>query len=104
MKTGPLAFALPAEQGRTWAEVHEALAFGLLGAIVLHIAGVLLESRRNRENLPLSMITGHKPARPGDRIAPERPARVTLAISTVSLVLLALGATAVNLSERRPAE
>lgn len=43
-------------------EVHEALVTGAEILIVLHIAAVLLESRRTGINLPRAMITGTKRA------------------------------------------
>ncbi|QIR86799.1 cytochrome b/b6 domain-containing protein [Paracoccus sp. AK26] len=41
-------------------EVHEALATLILVLAGLHVAGVVVESLRHRENLVLSMLTGTK--------------------------------------------
>ncbi|WP_374303135.1 cytochrome b/b6 domain-containing protein [Paracoccus sp. (in: a-proteobacteria)] len=41
-------------------EVHEALATLILVLAALHVAGVVVESLRHRENLVLSMLTGTK--------------------------------------------
>lgn len=41
-------------------EMHQLLAWALLGLVTLHVAGVALTSLRQRENLVSSMITGRK--------------------------------------------
>ena len=47
--------------GVEWVEdLHKALVNGLLVLVALHVAGVVLSSRRHRENLVLAMITGEK--------------------------------------------
>lgn len=53
--------------GYAWpVRVHEALAWLLVGLVVLHVAGVLLTSWQHRENLVAAMIMGDKAA-DGDR-------------------------------------
>ena len=48
--------------GVEWVEhLHETLVDGLIVLVVLHVAGVVLSSRRHRENLVASMIHGTKP-------------------------------------------
>ena len=44
------------------AEIHEALATGILVLVAFHVGGVILESRRHGENLVRAMITGRKRA------------------------------------------
>ena len=47
--------------GKEWVEhAHKLLVNGLLVLVLLHVAGVVLSSRRHRENLVLAMITGDK--------------------------------------------
>lgn len=41
-------------------DIHEWLAWLVLGAVVLHLAGVIFTSARHRENLVLAMISGRK--------------------------------------------
>lgn len=49
--------------GVEWVEdLHKTLVNVLLALVVFHLAGVAVASRRHRENLVLSMITGDKPA------------------------------------------
>ncbi len=68
-KIGPFA-ADGLALGRISLEGHEVLALGLLGLVVAHVAGVLFESRRSRENLAAAMVRGRKELRPGDHLPP----------------------------------
>lgn len=68
---GPLAQWVPYWAGEAFKEVHEALASAMLGVVVLHLAGVALESWRHRENLPRAMVTGLKEGTP-DASTPSR--------------------------------
>lgn len=62
---GPLAGWFDIGLGVTVHQWHEGLAWALLMVVLLHVAGVLLESRLQRQNLPRSMITGQKAADEG---------------------------------------
>jgi len=62
---GPLAGLLNHAQGAIAHDLHELLAWVMLGAVVIHLLGVLVESVLHRENLIASMITGYKSVPPG---------------------------------------
>lgn len=94
LKSGPLAFATRFTVGETVLEIHEWLAYVLIGLVVLHVGGVLLESRRSSEHLVAAMVHGNKLRRPGDREAPNRKARplaaITFSIAGVTLFFLSI--------------
>jgi cytochrome b len=46
--------------GHLFEETHEAIAYGMLGLIFVHVAGVIVGSLAHRENLVRAMITGRK--------------------------------------------
>jgi cytochrome b len=60
---GPAAGILDRSWGVRFHQFHEVLAWSMLLLVALHLAGVMLESRVHRENLPLAMITGYKDMR-----------------------------------------
>lgn len=94
LRSGPLAPDLGTDAGFALREVHEVLAFGLVALVVLHLAGVAFESRRSRENLARSMLTGNKPRRAGD--VPVRPARARSLAALGVIVAAGAGLTAAN--------
>lgn len=53
-------------------ELHEVLAYAMVGVVGLHILGVALHTLRHRENITASMIVGRKEADPGAAIASPR--------------------------------
>jgi cytochrome b len=89
LKSGPLAFMTTFAAGWTVRGIHQLIAYVLLGMVVLHLGGVVFESRRSHENLARAMVDGHKPARPGDIAPPRAVAHPVLAGSVAALLLLA---------------
>lgn len=61
---GPLAAWVPYASGEVFKEVHEAVVNAMLAMVILHLAGVALESWRHRENLPRAMLSGSKAGAP----------------------------------------
>ncbi len=59
-RQGPLAGLLNYPQGRLAHELHEWLAWLMLGMVIIHLMGVLVESIVHRENLVAAMLTGFK--------------------------------------------
>ena len=102
LKSGPLAFATAFSLGEAARFVHKLLALGLLGLVVLHLGGVVLESRRTRENLAAAMVRGRKQRRPGDVAAAPARARPWLALA-IAAALLGGGAALVLRLDGRPA-
>lgn len=92
---GPLAGHVPVGAGIVLHAPHGWLAWALLGWIGLHLAGVFKESLRTRENLPLSMITGHKRASPGSR-------GVRRSVGAALPVLALMGLSGLEMVKPRP--
>lgn len=59
--------------GHWMKEVHEVLAYSLLGVVAIHLAGVAWYTVRHRENIALGMVDGRKAAEPAHAIASARP-------------------------------
>ncbi len=60
--------ALMARGGDLVEEIHEILAYAMAAVVGAHVVGVLWHVVRHRENLPRSMVDGHKAGRPEDAI------------------------------------
>jgi len=54
-------------------DIHEVLAYVLVGVVVVHVMGVALHTVRHRENITASMIHGKKAADQSEAIVSSRP-------------------------------
>jgi len=54
--------------GELTKELHESLSWLMFALVLMHLAGVVVESRVHRENLVKAMLTGRKPGGAGDGI------------------------------------
>lgn len=98
LKDGPLAPFVSYASGRAVKEAHELLAFGLLALVALHVAGVVAESLRTRDNLVAAMLRGWKPHRADAATVPAVRARPVLAVALATVLLLSSGAGIVALT------
>ncbi len=73
---GPLVDTVPRGVAHAISELHEGLASAMLALVILHVAGVAVESLLTRDNLVRAMITGRKEIRPEEAraVAEARPA------------------------------
>ena len=88
LKQGPLAPFTSFATGSGAKKIHEALAAGLLGLIMLHVTGVMIESFRARENLVKSMLTGRKAiagSRTARAIVPGRPRLAAAVLAAIAI-------------------
>jgi cytochrome b len=96
---GPLTGVVGKRMAHDVKELHEALSTLLLGMIGAHVAGVLISSWRERQNLIAGMITGWKrapEARAGPAAEPPRHASHTIR-AVAALVVGALAAVTLAL-------
>ena len=62
---GPLAGYINYAVGIVSREIHEYAAWAMLGFVIIHLIGVVVESIVHKDNLIWAMITGHKEAEAG---------------------------------------
>jgi cytochrome b len=98
---GPLTGLLTKRNAKMVKEVHEALSGGLIGLIVMHVAGVVFSSWREGQNLVAGMIDGRKrfPDAPAHHevVAPgpgpvSRAARLAASVAFGALAALSVAA------------
>lgn len=80
-------YASYAEIGGEWVEeAHDALAYGMLGMVGIHVLGVIVSSWLHHENLVRSMVTGCKMGESGDAISSSK---VYWAVGPIASAVLA---------------
>ena len=84
-------------------ELHEAIAYGLLALVAVHVVAVAVMSLMGRENLARAMVSGSKPAarHPGARDARPAPA-LALPLAALAVAAAAYGATRIDPQAFRP--
>jgi len=100
LKSGPLAFMTSFDVGQAFRHLHALIANGLIVLILGHVAGIIFESRRTRENLVRTMIDGRKRLRPFAIGCGSYMARPLAAAAIGIAVIAAGGAAAMTLSNR----
>lgn len=78
-------------------DLHEALAYGLLAVIGVHVVGVIVMSFATRENLVRAMVTGRKPSDRHPGAADAKPAAIyALPLAGLAVAAAVLGAMRVD--------
>ena len=70
--------------GKAFEEVHEVLAYTVMGVIFVHILGVALHTIRHKENITASMFHGQKDGNSVDAISSSRPIIAIIFVLVVS--------------------
>jgi cytochrome b len=72
-------------------DLHETIAYGLLGLIAVHVIGVIVMSVMTRDNLVRAMVTGRKPAAGFPVQQSERPRALAALAGGAVVVMSVLG-------------
>ena len=88
---GPLAGVVRFPLGDAAKDVHEFLVYALMAMVVVHVAGVAVESKMGGENLVATMINGDKKLPAGTPPAALRRARPMAAAISLGLFTLIAG-------------
>lgn len=70
-------------------DLHETIAYALLGLIAVHVIGVIVMSVMTRDNLVRAMVTGHKPAAGLPVQRAERP-RLMAAFAGLAVIMVSV--------------
>ncbi len=90
MNLGPLYSYINDELSLKLTSLHRQLFYWILGAVVLHIAAVLIHVFFKRNNIVKAMVTGKKPSKGIEQEKSIRSSRIWLAIIIVVILALAL--------------
>jgi cytochrome b len=101
-KRGPLAGIVAYATGNAAKGLHGILAFIAIGMIVVHIAGVIVESVLQKANLVRGMIDGWMPVPEGFQLPAHRPARHLAAAISLAAIAVLLSGTMQVLSRLPP--
>jgi cytochrome b len=88
---GPLAFMIDFSTGDAAGTLHEILTWMLLGAVALHILGVVVETRLSKFSLVGAMVTGRKPVSENQVESGGPLIRRGLIVASVTAVLVLAG-------------
>lgn len=81
--------ALMSRGGEVVKELHEVLAYALMGVVALHVVGIVVHTLRHRENITRAMIDGRKE---GDAAQGIRSAHPLVALAFLALTAGWVGA------------
>lgn len=94
---GPLASATPFHLGDLAGKAHQIAAWGLVGAVIIHLLGVFVETRIFRHPVLRAMITGEKmTARPPNAPTGTLAFKGSALFLAISVVLLGGGSILAN--------
>lgn len=92
LKQGPFKALISFGLGRILREFHELAAWAILALVAAHVAGVVFESWRSRDNLARAMVTGKKHLPDASlahvTVAPARPTSAWAASLIMAAALL----------------
>ena len=76
--------------GEAFEDIHEVLAYLLLGVICAHLLGLIVHTIRHRENIAAAMITGRKIVSPEEALTSAHPVWGLVLLLTGAVWIVAL--------------